>query len=204
MMNEIKTVKSTDELKRLFDFLSITFYEDAAEYGEHYFAMSERYEEMKKQFEADKDFLMYIESNDKIVAGITGKNMTDDRITIGVLAVDKFYRRKGLAKQLVLEFENRCRIRNIKHISLGARFRACRFYQSLDYRFSLMIQVYDFANIDDIRNNKYDFIEKASYQGDAYGFIIYKVPDINEEYIGYFEKNVKTAQVQYIFDKYIE
>ena len=116
-MNEIKTVKSTDELKRLFDFLSITFYEDAAEYGEHYFAMSERYEEMKKQFEADKDFLMYIESNDKIVAGITGKNMTDDRITIGVLAVDKFYRRKGLAKQLVLEFENRCRIRNIKHIS---------------------------------------------------------------------------------------
>lgn len=37
--------------------------------------MSERLEEMKKQLKIDKDFLMYIEEDDNIVAAITGKNM---------------------------------------------------------------------------------------------------------------------------------
>lgn len=203
-MNRIKTVNTLEELKRVFNFISKTFYEDSIEYNEHYYIMSERYVEMKKQFEIDNDLLMYIEKNENIIAAITGKGMKkeEEKITLGVVAVSKEERKKGLGKKLILEFEKRCSEKNLKHIDLGSRFRVCSIYEKLGYKPSLMIQVFDFVTIEDIRiKNKFKLEEKCSWQGENYGFIIYKVNDIKKEYIEYFESSVKTAHVQFLFDK---
>lgn len=204
MMFEIKTVETKDEVKELFNFFSKTFYKDAIEHNEHYYEMSERFKEMNNQYELDKDFLMYIKNGDSIIAGIAGKKMNihDGKITMGILAVDEDYRNKGIAKSLIVEFENRCKKKNIKHIDLGARFRATPLYLKLGYKYSLMIQVFDFTTIDEVRNkNKYNFEETFSYQNEIYGFIFYKVDDIKEEYIKYFESSIPTAHAQYIFEK---
>ena len=166
--------------------------------------MSERYEEMKVQFEVKKNLLMYIEKRGKIVAGITAKGMKKDdgKITLGVMAVAKSERRKGFAKELVLEFEKRCKDAGIKHIDLGARFRACPLYVNLGYEHSLMIQVFDFSTVEDVKKkNKFKFEKGFAWQGETYGFIFYKTPDIKKEYIDYFEENVKTAYAQFIFEK---
>lgn len=203
-MLEIKTVKSEKKLKKLFNILSEIFYDDAIENEEHYYTMSERYEEMKLQFKNDKNFLMYIEDSNKIVAGLTGKNLDlkKKKITIGVLAVKKEYRMNGLATKLINEFENRCKKKKIEHIDLGARFGACNLYKNLNYNYSLMVQVFDFITIDDVRKlNKFNLDEIYSWQGETYGFIKFKVNCINKEIIDYFEKNIKTAYAQYIFEK---
>ena len=203
-MSKIKTVETLEDLKRLFNFLSEVFYDEAVEYNEHYFTMSERYKEMKVQFEVEKNLLMYIEKRGKIVAGITAKGMKKDdgKITLGVMAVAKSERRKGFAKELVLEFEKRCKDAGIKHIDLGARFRACPLYVNLGYEHSLMIQVFDFSTVEDVKKkNKFKFEKGFSWQGETYGFIFYKTPDIKKEYIDYFEENVKTAHAQFIFEK---
>ena len=96
-MSKIKVVETKEDLKRLFNFLSEVFYDEAKEYNEHYFTMSERYEEMKQQFDTCKDLLMYIEKRGKIIAGITAKGMNKEKskITLGVMAVSKNERRKG-------------------------------------------------------------------------------------------------------------
>ena len=100
------------------------------------------------------------------------------------------------------EFEKRCKDKGIKHIDLGARFRACPLYIKLGYKPSLMIQVFDFANIDDVKKaNKFNLKEGFSWQSDAYGFIFFEIDEIKEEYIDWFEQNVKTAHAQYIFEK---
>ncbi len=203
-MNEIITVKTIEELKEVFNFISKVFYDDAKENNEFYYTMSERYEEMKKEFEVDNDFLMYIKKDGKIIAGITGKGMDKEnsKITLGVLAVAKEYRKKGYAKKLVEEFENRCRNKEIHHIELGARFRACELYKKLGYYYSIMVQVFDFATIEDVKKaNTFGLEEGFSWQGDTYGFIFFKVKDINEKYINHFEKSVPTAHAQYIFEK---
>ena len=128
--------------------------------------------------------------------------MNDGKITLGIIAVNKKERGNDVAKSLVLEFEKRCKDKNIKHIDLGARFRACPLYQKLNYKYSLMIQVFDFATVDDVKKaNKYNFKESFLYQGDTYGFIFYTVDKVKKEYINYFEKHVKTAHAQYIFEK---
>lgn len=203
-MINIKTVKNKKELKKVFDFLSMTFYDDAKKNNEHYFTMSERLMEMEKQLEVDNELLMYIEEDKKIIAAITGKGMDTEKkkITLGVIAIDPNYRKKGYAKAMINEFEKRCKDKGIKHIDLGARFRACPLYIKLGYKPSLMIQVFDFANIDDVKKaNKFNLKEGFSWQSDAYGFVFFEIDEIKEEYIDWFEQNVKTAHAQYIFEK---
>ena len=109
-------------------------------------------------------------------------NKNSKKITLSILAVSNSERKKGLARELVLEFEKRCKIKKIKYIELGARFRACSFYEKLSYNYCLMIQVFDFSTIEDVRNkNKYNFEEISSFQGETYGCICFKVPSINGE-----------------------
>lgn len=85
-MYDIKTVEDERELKRVFNFLTSLFYDDALEHGEHYYTMSERYEEMKKTLEVDNEFLIYIEDDDTIIAALTGKGLDFEKqkITTGI------------------------------------------------------------------------------------------------------------------------
>lgn len=106
-MPEIKIVNNDEELNQVFNFLSKTIYDDSILHKEKYYPMSSRLEEIKKQLKIDKDFLMYIEENNHIVAAITGKNMdlTKKKITLGILAVSPSKRRLGYATKLIREFE---------------------------------------------------------------------------------------------------
>lgn len=203
-MYSIKTVVDGDDLKRLFNFLTETFYDDAIENKEPYFIMSERFVEMKKQFKIDNNFLMYIEEDGNIIAGLTGKNLNkkSKSISIGMLAVKKDKRREGLATTLIKLFEKKCKELKIKHIELEAGYRAYKLYKKLEYNYSLMIQVYDFNSIEDIRNNnKYEFEELSSKQNAVYGFITYKIDEIKKEYVNYYEDKIKTARVKFVFKK---
>ena len=200
----IKTVENEQDLKKVFNFLSELFYDEAKEYNEHYYTMSERYIEMVHQLKKDKDLLLYIEEDGKIIAGLTSKNMNAEKkkITLGVMAVDKNHRGKGYARALVEEFEKRCKKKGLLHIDLGARIRACHLYQKLNYTPSLMVQVFDFNTIEDVKKANTLKLEVGfSWQGGTYGFVFFKTPKISEKYIKHFENKVKTAQAQYIFEK---
>lgn len=201
---KIKTIKNKDEVIKVFRFLSKLFYEEAKEYKEHYFTMSERYQEMVMQFKKDKELLLYVEENNKIIGALTSKGMNLDskKITLGVMGVLKEYRRKGIAKLLINEFEKRCKEKGILHIDLGSRFRACPLYLSLGYKPSLMIQIFDFETIENVRKvNKYGLKEGTSWQGETYGFIFYEIPKVDEKYIQGFEKHLSTVHAQFIFEK---
>ena len=171
-MPEIKIVNNVDELNQVFNFLSQTIYDDSIHHKEKYYPMSSRLEEIKKQLKIDKDFLMYIEENNHIVAAITGKNMdlTKKKITLGILAVSPSKRNLGYGTLLIKEFEKTSLKKGITHIDLGSRYRASSLYEHLNYKYSLMVQIFDFAKIEDIRKaNKYNLEEITS------NFIKYQV-----------------------------
>lgn len=201
---DIKSVETEEKLKEIFDFLSKTFYDEAIEYNEHYFTMSERYAEMKEQYNKDKELIIYVEEDGKIVGALTSKGMDleSKKITLGVMAIAKSHRRKGYAKALTQKFEELCFGKDITHISLGARFRACPLYINLGYKPKLMVQVFDFAKVEDVKKaNIYNLKEGFQYQGDAYGFIFFDIDVVDEEKIKHFESNVPTAHAQYVFEK---
>ncbi len=201
---EIKTVESEIKLKQVFNFLARIFYDEAKEYHEHYYTMSERYAEMLEQYKKDPGLLLYIEENDEVIAALTSKNMNleKQKITLGVMAVAKSYQRKGIGRSLILEFEKRCLVKGLKHIDLGARFRACPLYLTLGYKPLLMVQAFDFTTIKEVKEaNKLNLVSTFEWQGDAYGFVFFEVPEVKEEYIKYFTENVDNVEVQYVFEK---
>ena len=57
---EIKVVETKEKLKEVFIFLSRLFFEDAKEYNEHYYTMSERFTEMSHQFEKDNELIIVV------------------------------------------------------------------------------------------------------------------------------------------------
>ncbi len=198
---DIKTIKTKEDLKNLFDFFVDVFKLDAEEYNEKFYDMTERYKTMEKQFDADNEFIMYIKDNDKIIAGITGSNMNNDKITLSILGVDKKYRNNGLAKKLILEFEKRCKEKGVCNIDLGARKRAVKLYSDLGYSYSLLVQVTN-DKIDEIRfNNKYNLKEKRSYKSNSYSYVIYDVNDIDNKYIDNFINKIDGCFAQYMFEK---
>ena len=146
-MPEIKIVNNDEELNQVFNFLSKTIYDDSILHKEKYYPMSSRLEEIKKQLKIDKDFLMYIEENNNIVAAITGKNMdlTKKKITLGILAVSPSKRNLGYGTLLIKEFEKTSLKKGITHIDLGSRYRASSLYEHLNYKYSLMVQIFDFV-----------------------------------------------------------
>lgn len=200
----IKEIKTQEKLKEVFDFLSQVFWQDAEEYNEHYYPMYERYNEIVNQFHKDNELLLYIEENDNIIGALTSKNMNKEeyKITIGIIGIKKEYRRKGYAKLLIEEFEKRCRAKGIKEISLGSRFRACNLYISLGYIPMLLVQVSDFATTKLVKsNNKYNYQIINEYQIETNGAVFFKINNIEENVIDYFEKNVPTAHASYVFTK---
>lgn len=201
---DIKVVETEQKLKEIFCFLSKTFYDESIEFNERYFTMSERYIEMKEQYNKDNELIFYIEEDGKILGALTSKDMNLDlkKITLGVMAIAKTHRRKGYAKALIEKFEEECLKKDIVHISLGARFRACPLYINLGYKAKLMVQVFDFAKVEDIKKvNINNLKEEFEYQNDTYGFIFFDIDAVDEEKIKHFENNVPTAHAQYIFEK---
>lgn len=201
---ELKYVESEEKLKEVFSFFSNIFYTESKKYHEHYYPMGDRYYEMCEMLKKNNRLLVYAEANGKVIGCAIGKNLDllNKKVTLSVLAVNQNYRNLKVATKLVQEFENICRNIGLQSISLGARWRACGFYEKLNYKPSFMVQVYDFVKIKEIRkNNLYEFKELESYQGETYGFIRYEVSSITEDYIKYFENKIPTAMVQYIFTK---
>jgi ribosomal protein S18 acetylase RimI-like enzyme len=114
----IKSVETEEELKKLYYFVSKVFYDDAKENNEHYYPMYDTYTKMYQQFERNKKLLLYIEEDNQIVAAVTAKDMTETTITISTLAVDKKYRGKDYAKDLIMELEKQLKKIGITSISL--------------------------------------------------------------------------------------
>ena len=200
----IKTIDNKEKLKEVFDFLSRTFYEEAIIYNEHYNIMLERYAEMKEQFEKDNTLLLYIEEEKKIIGALTTKGMDliGQNITLGVMAVARDKRGKGYAQMLIEEFERRCLNKGIKHINLGARFKACPLYLRLNYKPKLMVQVFDFATTKDIdKANTLGLEKEFEIQNDAYGFAFFKVDNVDEQYILHFKENVPNSESLFVFNK---
>lgn len=203
----IKTVHSKEKLKELFDFFSKIFFEESKKNDEKYSQMTERYNEMETQFETDPELLLYIENKNKIIAGVTIKNRKESKATVGILAVAEEYRGQELAVKLMTEIEDRCVKKGIKHLNLGARPRASKFYYRLGWHPALMVQVFDFETVEhvlEINEGFRNFNVLNTMKQPAYGFVFFEVNEIDSEVIKHFENNLEVCNVIYVFDKTLE
>lgn len=207
-MIRIKNIDTETKLHEVFVFLSREFYLDSKEYNEMYYPMGDRFFEMKDQYLKDPQLLYYIENEkEEIIGALTSKNMNlkKQTISLGMIAVKRQYRINGLGAMLLERFEKDCTSKGIRRISLGSRKRACGFYLANGYSPQLFVQVYDFEKISDIkRKNIFDLEILEQFESEVMGYIIFEISDFKLGYIDYFEKEIPTANVQYLFYKELD
>lgn len=199
---KIDNVKTKKELIPYYHFASKIFFEDAKQNSEHYYPMFNNYNKLLEQFSIDKSLILYAKEDNKMIGVIAAKDVNEGKATIQILAIDKKYRRKGYALELIKELEKRLKKHNVKHLSLGARFRACNTYIKAGFLPTLMIQVSDFSNISLVKKaNIFKFPILNEYQTPTNGAVFFEVKIIDKEVIEHFENKVPTAYASYIFTK---
>ena len=99
----------------------------------------------KKYFElfVDKDKMFFVaEENDNIVGYILGEPMKGNIANLGLLAVDKKYRGKGIGKKLIEAMRKRCNEKGLNYLLLYATknnkktlefYRKCGFKEGKNY-----------------------------------------------------------------------
>lgn len=130
MNYDIKSANNHDELYAILDFAERIF-------GKHDEPDRTVWEERMK---AHPELIIYAEANGKMI-GITPSFLEDNgNVTVGIVAVDKNYRKQGIAKALMLEVENHAKLLGVHLIALGSVDTAEGFYQKIGYTGQLLIQ----------------------------------------------------------------
>jgi ribosomal protein S18 acetylase RimI-like enzyme len=116
------------------------------------------------------------------------------------LSVDSRFKGRGFGKLLVKEFEKQAREKGFKIIKLGSSNESIGFYQSLNYKPSILIQikVSKFKNIKEkIKRFKVILINQVNnYKG-----IEIKCDKIDLNFLKKIKKDLKADAVQYLFTK---
>lgn len=201
---KINTPKDINKLIEIFYFLSKTFFLEDMNEGNRYIRMGDRYAEMLQQFKKDKEFIYFMEKDSTIISALYAKEDTKDKMTIGAIAIAKEYRGLGLGKKLMLKVESDCKKKNYKSINLGARLNAIDFYKGMGYFPILMVKVFDFESIDNVKKinaNYKKFSIINDFEDISYGFVMFSVDEVNKEYPSYFDDRLDVSDTQYIFVK---
>ena len=129
-----------------------------------------------------------------------GKRKITGEAVISVLSVDSRFKGRGFGKLLVKEFEKQAREKGFKIIKLGSSNESIGFYQSLNYKPSILIQikVSKFKNIKEkIKRFKVILINQVNnYKG-----IEIKCDKIDLNFLKKIKKDLKADAVQYLFTK---
>ena len=132
----IKHVTGEKELDEALEFSRKIFGENHTGLGDRENAKREWLGRMGQ----NGDLLLYAESGGEVVGIVFGSIGDDGNATAGIVAVDERLRNRGVAREMMLLFEERAKAHGVHVIGLGAAQSAEGFYAKLGYTGSLLVQ----------------------------------------------------------------
>jgi len=149
------------------------------------------------------DLLLYAEANGEVSAMVFGRIETNGGVTVGPVASDPQYRKRGMARALMQEIEKRAHIRGIHLLTLGAVESAEGFYLKCGYIPLLFIQTKPPHTLEALRvfNTKYH--EAWSYDDGADIRLMLATNGIDRELQHKYDKAFPGCSTQTVFTKNI-
>ena len=149
------------------------------------------------------DLMLCSESGGKVIAIVFGRIENDIGITVGPVAVEKRFRKHGIARDLMLLLEKHALAHGINRLSLGAVESAEGFYVKLGYTGFLLIQS-EKHSIEELLslNTKYKVINTNVYDG-IINQIYLEQPAPDRELQRKYENTLAGCYTQMVFSKAI-
>jgi|GEM_PF-1438681 len=79
-----------------------------------------RYEDWERRISANSRLLLFAHEGDQVIAAVLGRPESEDSLVMGFAACDAAFRKRGITKRLVAQFEANARMMRFKYITLGA------------------------------------------------------------------------------------
>ena len=152
---------------------------------------------------AGGDLMLYAEADGEIIGIVFGRIENSASITVGPVAVDERFRKRGVARELMLLLEKRALGHGIHHLALGAVESAERFYEKLGYTGTLLIQS-EKHSVDELLalNDKYPVKGTNIYDG-AVSQVLINLPAPDRAFQRLYENTLPGCHTQMMFEKTI-
>lgn len=149
------------------------------------------------------DLMLYAESDGEVIGIVFGRVEGDGSATVGPVAVDGRFRKRGIARELMLLLEKRALGHGVRHLGLGAAESAEGFYEKLGYTGTLLIQS-EKHGIDELLalNTKYRVIHTNVYGG-TINQVYLDLPAADRELQRKYESTLPGCCTQMVFGKTI-
>ena len=159
-------------------------------------------EEIQKRIDTNTGIFLTAKDNNKIV-GIKLGYIDKDTCTGRGIAVDKNYRRIGIATMLITEFEKRLKqYPNIKkYVFASSTIEGVPFHIKMGYKPSLLIQSPNKSEIDIISSNEFN-IQNSIYNKEFNVYQLYiKEDNLNLNRLKKLKASYPNLDIQYLFTK---
>ena len=159
-------------------------------------------EEIQKRIDTNTGIFLTAKDNNKIV-GIKLGYIDKDTCTGRGIAVDKNYRRIGIATMLITEFEKRLKqYPNIKkYVFASSTIEGVPFHIKMGYKPSLLIQSPNKSEIDIISSNEFN-IQNSIYNKEFNVYQLYiKEDNLNLNRLNKLKNTYPNLDIQYLFSK---
>ena len=159
-------------------------------------------EEIQKRIDTNTGIFLTAKDNNKIV-GIKLGYIDKDTCTGRGIAVDKNYRRIGIATMLITEFEKRLKqYPNIKkYVFASSTIEGVPFHIKMGYKPSLLIQSPNKSEIDIISSNEFN-IQNSIYNKEFNVYQLYiKDDNLNLNRLNKLKNTYPNLDIQYLFSK---
>ena len=158
--------------------------------------------EIQKRIDTNTGIFLTAKDNNKIV-GIKLGYIDKDICTGRGIAVDKNYRRIGIATMLITEFEKRLKqYPNIKnYVFASSTIEGVPFHIKMGYKPSLLIQSPNKSEIDIISSNEFN-IQNSIYNKEFNVYQLYiKEDNLNLNRLKKLKASYPNLDIQYLFTK---
>ena len=159
-------------------------------------------EEIQKRIDTNTGIFLTAKDNNKIL-GIKLGYIDKDTCTGRGIAVDKNYRRIGIATMLITEFEKRLKqYPNIKnYVFASSTIEGVPFHIKMGYKPSLLIQSPNKSEIDIISSNEFN-IQNSIYNKEFNVYQLYiKEDNLNLNRLKKLKASYPNLDIQYLFTK---
>jgi len=160
-------------------------------------------EKWLERMKTHEDLMLYAQLGGEVVGIVFGRIENERSITVGPVAVDGRYRKRGLAREMMLLLEQRALGHGIHHLALGAVESAEGFYQKLGYTGTLLVQS-EKHSVEELLalNTKYRVISTNLYDGTVHQ-VFFDLPAPNRELQRKYENSLPGCHTQMVFSKKI-
>lgn len=204
---KLRKIKGLDDIKKVFNFISSTIFNDILKNGDEFVPLHELYETMIDTFVKNKEFQFYGTIGKEIAGAVVATILPYDPkcLMIDIITVSEKYRRNGIAQVMLAEFEMVAKRKGFERVRVLHNHVAKPFFVRNNYDLFLELAIPESLEVEDvIKLNNLALSYSKITKFNQINFVEYNIDVADKRIKRYISKNTPLVKANFIMEKYLK